>query len=34
LVKRLVRQIEGSIELGESKGTEFIIKFPAKHPER
>jgi len=34
LVNRLVRQIEGSIEVGDSKGTEFIIKFPAKHPER
>lgn len=33
LVNRLVRQIEGTIELAESKGTEFIIKFPAKHSE-
>lgn len=31
LVNRLVRQIDGSIELGNDKGTEFIIKFPAKH---
>ncbi len=33
LVNRLVRQIEGTVELAESKGTEFIIKFPAEHPE-
>lgn len=28
LVNRLVGQIDGVIELGEGKGTEFIIKFP------
>lgn len=33
LVNRLVRQIDGSIELKKVEGTEFIIKFPAKLPE-
>lgn len=33
IVNQLVRQIYGSIELGKGKGTEFIIKFPAKLPE-
>ena len=33
LVNRLVRQIDGSIELGDARATEFIIKFPVTHPE-